>query len=385
MRLAGFSYDLITRSEAMDRDDAKRPRPTAFHVPTLSKFSSTTLPALYPTLQRTVYALETLAHGSTSVISDRSAQSTLLQQTLIPDLPPELIDLIAKSAELKRRYHIPEMCDQALPTVDRLASDACDQVALDLALSARIYATVAMTGNPVLAEASNTPFAIDEEPPSLQFTYFRPQLFGYSKEEEDAKNRNSPGGDTDDDSNEDEVQVSMEATTKLSIRSSGARALLSEWALGTQLDDYAWTNPYDVDTSDSGNGKAAGDLEGKRMKTNGKRRMHGRDHASDAALGVKVPRLVPITRKGYYESTERQRAGIPPTSPAAHPIGKDYSASQPAPQLFMNDYSSQPQSQSQSQRPSGGMSQVVPGVFGGDVNAKAKEIVKKKKKRMSGF
>ncbi|TDL24836.1 hypothetical protein BD410DRAFT_837750 [Rickenella mellea] len=139
-------------------------------------------------------------------------------------------------------------------------SEALDELALDLALSADIYsaspfikskqqvADAAAGDDPfeastMLSQAAEGLSLRTTEPPPVDFGYFQPVR-------KDAKGGRKRYKD------HDEVEAPSDAEEEAVDMPMGVRLLLSEWDVGSNPDEYQYVDPYDAEESHAGIGQS---------------------------------------------------------------------------------------------------------------------------------
>lgn len=385
-----YRFDLValasehlptTSTDDMDLD-VENENPLSLDIPPLPRTSTfihhpNTSKLLLPLdrLNRSLEVASSLLTNSSqwsSKLLDNKAQGVeTLRNKLLPDLPTSLYQMTKKSSELLERYTpilIPE--EGELKSIDRLASDACDQLILDLTLSSQVYSSRPITINPLppSIEFINKPHPPKELPPPLHFTFFQPTPFNTNN------NENVDDNEEEDENEEDDIR----GRKKPSLKSLGARALLSEWQIRTNPHSYTWSNPY------LGEKKSLDKIFVSKKNRGGKNKKRSREEEESSPPPPTAPSSSWASTQGVFDAPPvfnnlrtslRRISTIREESENYSPIE---TASQP---VFPIGFDSS--SQSQSQGVVFGASQILPGAFGGRNVEKEKKA--KAKKRVSGF
>lgn len=330
-------------------------------------------------LEDSTVAFQKSSNYSSALLSGALKGTEVLRGILAPDLPSTVMEMEAKSEELRERYSI-GIPSIGMTKIGKLSSHACDQLILDTTLSSQTYSPFPIHTTPVPSiEALNQPHPVDEEPPPLFFTYFRPL----------PNPKNDP---TSEDEDEDDMTSTRQK--KPSLTSWAARSLLSEWHIGSNPHSYEWRNPY------------LGEREKEPLATQVSARKGTR---SQSTLSPKKPRA----RKETSPPTSSQmipsfniiassRGSTPIVTRRIHTISETREESSSSPSSFGMGAATQPVFSMGGagmgfSQPFGGFgtgmsagSQVLPGAFGGRGTMKEKEKAKEKekkktKKRISGF
>lgn len=171
-------------------------------------------------------------HPAIQELTDLARWHYNIQDTSIPGLISHSANCSALHEYLKELNLVSE-ADRQDPSVRR-ETDAREQLVLDLALSNDVYSArprpFAELPSSAACEASSNTVAhpvgmsYSEEPPDVDFGYFRPVR----------KSGADHYADKDRDSEQDGGVSS----------SRGVRLLLAEWELGTDPKDYTYRDPY---------------------------------------------------------------------------------------------------------------------------------------------
>lgn len=312
-------------------------------------------------LETTATSLERSSGWSTSLAPTLRGQATLGDDDLIS---AEWQSMAHRARLLKQRYGLPA-ADAGQSRAQRLAATACEQVILDTTLSSHLFSPRTILGTePSVLSRPNEPLPAHLEPPSLQFSYFRPMA--------QPKGAGVATQDSDEDDEHD--------WKRPNLKSVGVRMLLSEWHVGSDPAEYAWNNPYVLEPNAAGSQSQVQEKMAKRKGPSPSPfppRAPPTFQSSQAA-----PAILSTVREGV---PSRFAATVPAFGSgfgggaAAKKVS--FSASQPIAEASSGPYGDGMDSQSQSQM--GAATQVVPGAWGGRP-AVAKDK-KKAKKRMSGF
>lgn len=362
------------------------PRPSVFPDPLRPSPQSMPLDSSAPALGSMVASLSSAAAWTSTPFDLRRGhvESTNQRLAAAPDMPDNFDDMLAQSEALKRRYGADisdaEEGEEHKPSSMRRAmAAACDELVLDIALSAHLSSTRSMDPNPP-PPVINAPHPPEEPPPALHFTHFRPRRH--------VKGRPVH---SDNDSSDDEGEASN--WKKPSLKSAGVRALLSEWHIGSNPQSYAWSNPYaDEQAKDdpfaSHSQKDSSQSQRKRQRDKSSA-APSQSQATTFSFGFSSSQATPTVASSQPATQPlQQRTRIPtileeaPSSPSA----PSFAASQPNPFALGPRGSGSFDSQSQRSPSAFGpaASQILPGAFGGREGKKEKDK-KKAKKRVSGF
>lgn len=330
-------------------------------LPRSANFLSSHSPSIHSfTTERAIGSLDALARiagakvpWSTSLYESDPSQRKEFQKSF-PDLS-SWSELPSRAEEMAKRY--------SGESDSKMTAAASKQVLLDVKLASEIYSTRAMEPSPLSMSQNNSSYPIDQPPPSLHFHYFRP------RPSPDFANR------------EEEIIVgSGSRKRKLnrpSLELSGARALLSEWQIGSDPTSYNWQNPYINETKKELELEYGENSSQGRKKLNLKNReFEGEEplNSSQYGFGSKAfpPAFAPRKIDPIREESSPVRLNGDQSPRNLFGFNSQPNFSRP------EQVSSQFDSQSQDRR-NGGASQVLPGTFGGRIEKK------KKKKRISGF
>lgn len=285
---------------------------------------------------------------------------------IAPDITTDWTYFSENVERIKTRYQT-----TGTDKIHAVASAACEQVALDLALASRIYSTRPMLPPPMRSDAVNETLPLDQPLPPIHFSWFRPTL---SSERANQKEETIFGKGT-----------RKRRQQRPSLELPGAQSILGEWHLGSDPDSFGWSNPYLEENKKSA---TVAPSQAESSLRNGRKR--AREHelredppsSSQVVFGSSTQSSFSdrrINRIEEGDESPQDSLRVPSGSRHARLSRRsdNFSASQPA-------FGAAPES-SQSQMQSlpnmfGAASQVLPGTFGGRVEPK-----KIKKKRVSGF
>ena len=383
------SYEVATfTNESLQSDSTEidpLPRPTTFLsplAPSIHSFPPTFAPSL---LESTTQAMEWIVPWSIQPFSEATSQTEKFRAKYMPDLPKDWATLMEQAEVLKKRYGVSRVIKDKYGAPKHSSPHplgaACEQVVMEIALASHLYSARSIVDAPATLDTPNTPFPLNDTPPPIHFSFFRPQISANFKDRPEEKT------------------VGLTRNTKRrilrpSLESTGARSVLSEWQIGSDPSLYKFTNPYHEETKDKEMEEGTQQTrEESQRRDKGKRRAEEPVESSRRDPPSSSQFVFGAGSSGFPPSLQSRRINPileePPSfaSSNAHTtdrftlptnrLGRN-TASQPLLQHEMTAGSSQSGGESQSQM--GMATQVLPGPFGGRIEKK-----KVKKKRISGF